>query len=180
MKGLRAIYSVLVVAVLLVSGCKKPSAPAVPPTDRSREARVLFEHAEKEFHLTSASAQGAEKQKLLAQAAAAYDGVVRKYPDQNVWAAQAMRSLANVRIEQGRVDEGIKLFGLVAQKYPDQSWEVLQAWKTAGDTLWDANRQDEARGFYKKIVGRFDNDSSPAIYKTVVRGAGRRLGAPSK
>ena len=169
--------------LLLIAGaaCEKKSSPvASDPLTRGREAKTLFENAEKQYHLTAAEAHGAEKQRLLAQAAAAYDEVARKFPDQNLWAAQAMRSLANVRIEQGRVDEGIKLFGLVAQKYPDQSWEVLQAWKTAGDTLWDANRQEEAKGFYKKIVGRFDNDNSPAIYKTVVRGAGRRLGELAK
>jgi tetratricopeptide (TPR) repeat protein len=164
--------------LLVVSGCEKKAPPPAPadPLARERDAKQLFERATKLYHLPSAEATGAEKQKLLAQAAATYEQLLKNDGDQSAWAAQALRSLGNVRAEQGRIDDAVKLFSQVDQKYPDQQWEILQAWKTAGDLLWDANRRDDAKPFYKKLVERFDTPDAPAIYKTVVHGARSRLG----
>ena len=162
--------------MLALAGCKKIQPQPSDPAAREHEAKALFERAAKEYHLPSAEVQGAEKQKLLAQAAAAYEELLKNFGDEPAWASQAMRSLGNVRAEQGRVDDAVMVLDQVAQKFPGQPWEILQAWKTAGDVLWDADRHDDAKAFYKKIAERFDTADSPAIYKTVVRGARSRLG----
>jgi tetratricopeptide (TPR) repeat protein len=161
--------------LIAFAGCRKNQPQHSNPAAREREAKALFEKATKKYHLPSADALGAEKQKLLTQAAAAYEEVLNNFTDQPGWAAQAMRSLGNVRVEQGRVDDAIRLFEQVAQKFPNQAWEILQAWKTAGDVLWESNRRDEAKLFYKKIIDRFDTVDAPSIYKTVVHGARSRL-----
>lgn len=163
------------VSLLAFAACRKPLPPQRDAVPRHVEAQLLFEKATKEFHLPSAEASGAKKEKLLAQAAAAYEQITNDYPDQPAWAAPAMRSLGGVRVEQGRLTEGIQLLDQVGRKFPDQSWEILQAWKTAGDVLWEANRRAEAGKFYEKIVARFDTADAPAIYKTVVRGARGKL-----
>jgi len=112
---------------------------------------------------------------LLQQAAAGYEELLRRYPDQQGWCAQALRSLGNVRTEQGRLDDAVRLYDRVAERYPRQDWEVLQAWKSAADLLWDAGRRAEAKAFYQKVVDRFDTASAPAVVKAALRGSKVRL-----
>jgi len=51
----------------------------------------------KTFHIPSAEAQGAEREKLQEQASDGYEQLLGKYPEQEYWAAQALRSLGNIR-----------------------------------------------------------------------------------
>jgi tetratricopeptide (TPR) repeat protein len=146
-----------------------------PKPDRAAAAKALFDQTVKQYHLPSAQAQGAEKTKLLDQAAAGYQKILREYRDLPAWCAPALRSLGNVRAEQGRLDEAVKLYSAVGKDYPKQDWEILQAWKSAADLLWDAGRQTEAMPFYKKIVQRFDVPDAPAVVKAIVRGSRSRL-----
>src|SRR5207249_1837301 len=117
----------------------------------------------------------AAREKLLAQAAAGYTTLAKKYSDQPFWAAQALRSLGNVRIAQGQTNLAIKIFSEVATKFPQLEWEVLQAWKSAADVLWEIGRQDESKLFYRKIVERFDLTDAQPIVKTIVHGSKIRL-----
>src|ERR1051325_5032380 len=110
---------------------------------RYAAARDLYERTTKLYHLPSAQAQGEERDRLLRQAASGYEQLLRRYPNQELWCAQALRSLANVRAEQGRLDQAIRLYDRVADLYPRQDWEVLQAWKSAADLLWDADPHAE-------------------------------------
>jgi TolA-binding protein len=112
---------------------------------------------------------------LLARVAGEYERFLRAYRDLPYWCAQALRSLGNVRAEQGRLDEAVKLYRRVGEQYPQQDWEVLQAWKSAADLLWDAGRRDEAGKFYRQIIRRFDSPDASAIVQSVVRAAKRRV-----
>jgi len=167
--------------LLLLASCdSRPRTPA----QRADAAKALFEQATKQFHIPSAEAKGAEQLKLQNRAAATYQELLNKYPEQGYWAAQALRSLANLRAAQTNLDTAVKLYATVEQKYPQQEWEVLAAWKSAADLLWDAGRRDEARTFYERIVARFDKAGAPAVIQTVVRGSKSRLvegsGAPAR
>jgi tetratricopeptide (TPR) repeat protein len=155
---------------LLLTGCA-----TAPKQDSAVAAKGLFELTTKQYHLPSAEATGADRDRLLGAAATGYEKLLRTYRDQPFWCAQALRSLGNVRTAQGRLDAAIKLYRQVGEQYPGQEWEVVQAWKSAGDLLWDADRQEEAKAFYRQIVARFDQPDEPAIIRTVVRGAKARL-----
>jgi tetratricopeptide (TPR) repeat protein len=157
---------------LTLLGCSpKKEAPPSPPAS----AQALFAQATTNFHLPSAEANGAERTRLLGQAAATYLELLKKYPDNAYWAAQALRNLGNVRAAQGRTNEAVKIYASVESRYPQQRWEVLAALKSAGDLLWDARRQEEARRFYQKIVVQFDTTNATQVEKTIIRGAQRRL-----
>jgi tetratricopeptide (TPR) repeat protein len=156
-------------------GCVSPAQKAARHQQRYDAAKALFDRTTKEFHLPSAEAQGTVRAELLGKAATGYEQILRDYRDQSYWTAQAMRSLGNVRAEQGNIDEAIKLYRRVGTQHPENDWEVLQAWKSAGDLLWDAGRQKEARGFYQQIVTRFDKEDVPSVYKIVVRASKKRL-----
>lgn len=156
----------------LLAGCASHRGT---PEERYEAARALFDQTTKQFHLPSAEASGAEQERLRNQAAAGYRELLRRYPDQEFWAVQALRSQGNIRAAQGRLDEAVRLYAAVGRKYPRQDWEVMMAWKSAADLLWDAGRQAEAAGFYRQIVERFDSAEAPAIVQTVVRGSQRRL-----
>ena len=160
-------YLVLIAisALPLVGGC----------TPVSRETgQQVFDRTVHEYHLPSAEAQGAEHDKLLAQAATGYEQVLKLAGQDRHLAASALRSLANVRAEQGRLDEAVKLYSQVGRQYTGYDWEVLQSWKSAADLLWDSNRQTEAAAFYRQIVQRFASSPSP-IMQTVARAASRRV-----
>jgi len=164
-----AVFSVSLWLILFVFGCATPPNP-----DHATAAKTLFEATVRNFHFPSATATGSVRDQLLRDAAIGYEHVLRDYPDQDSWCAKSLRSLANVRAEQGRLDAAVQLYARVAQKYPHQDWEVLIAWKTAADLLWDAGRQPEARGFYRQIVTRFDSPGAPPVIKTIVHTATTR------
>ena len=163
----------LLTGMLAVSGCS--SRATAPTVDSTVAAKDLFDQVTRDYHLPSADAQGAAKAKLLQQAAAGYDNLLRKYPDSTPWAAQSLRSLGNIRAEQGKLDDAVRVYASVVTRYPMADWEILQAWKSAADLLWDANRHAEAKTFYQKIVTRFDTPSASAVIKTIVRASQNRL-----
>lgn len=154
-------------------GCSPPSSET--SQQRSEAAKALFEHTSKTFHIPSAEAKGAEQNKLRDQAAGGYEQLLKKYPEQDYWAAQALRSLGNIRATQGKLDEAVKSYGAVEKKYPQQRWEVLMAWKSAADLLWEAGRRDEAKTFYQKIVAQYDSPQATQVEKTIARGSKARL-----
>ncbi|MEY2410440.1 MAG: hypothetical protein QOF48_3110 [Verrucomicrobiota bacterium] len=158
----------------MVAGCV---APRETPAQREAKARALFDSTTKNYHLPSADARGAERDRLLAAAARGYEQLLREYPGHSHLCATALCSLGNVRISQSRLDDAVKLYSDVAKKYPDEDWEVLTAWKSAGDALADAGRVSESQLFFEKIILRFDKPGSPAVVKTIVRGATARLAA---
>jgi tetratricopeptide (TPR) repeat protein len=137
-------------------------------------ARQVFDRTVREYHLPSANAFGAERAKLLAQSATGYEQALQLGANDHPLCASALRSFANVRAEQNRLDEAIKLYSQVGRQYPACEWEVLQAWKSAADLLWDAGRQNDAVPFYRQIFERFRSAPSP-IMRTVARAAGRRV-----
>jgi TolA-binding protein len=159
--------------VAFVSCSPKPDAPLPPTTS----AQALFAHASTNFHLPSAEARGAEKARLLEQAAAAYLAVLAQHSNDAYWAAQALRNLGNVRAAQGQTNEAVQLFASVEARYPQQRWEALAALKSAGDLLWDGGRREEARTFYQKLVTQFDTPEATQVEQTILRGAKRRLAA---
>lgn len=165
--GKFAVGALLAVALL---GCATP-----PKQDRAAAARQLFEQTVRQYHLPSAEAQGAERDRLLARAVDNYAQLLRSYPEQSYWCAQALRSLANVWAEQGRLSDAVKLYQQVGDEYLQYDWEVLQGWKSVADLLWDAGRQDDARAYYQKIVARFDQPDAPAVYEIIVRASRRHL-----
>jgi len=155
----------LVITILLTSCATAPNPAHAKP------AKSLFEFTAHEYHFPSAFATGTERDRLLAEAATGYERLLRKYPDQDDWCAKALRSLGNIRAEQGQLDVAVKLYASVAEKHPRQNWEVLQAWKTVADLLWDAGRTDEAKKFYQRIITRFDKPDVADVVKSVVRAA---------
>ena len=155
----------------LVTGCA-----TTPKPDPAVAAKALFDQTVKQYHLPSAEIQGPEHAALLEKAAAGYQRLLDTYPHQTNYCAQALRSLANVRAEQGRLNDAVRLYARVGERYPQMEWEVLQAWKSAADLLWDAGRQSEARVFYTKIGDRFNQPDAPAIVKTIVHAAAGRCG----
>lgn len=155
----------IALALQFLLGC----APASHET-----ARQLFDRTLREYHLPSAEAHGMDREKLLTQAATGYEQVLRLGGNDRQLCASALRSLANVRAEQGRSDEAVKLWSQVGRQYAACDWEVLQAWKSAADLLWDAGRQSDAVPFYRQILQRFRFAPSP-IMQTVARAASRRV-----
>ena len=160
-------------AALLFAGC---TVSKETPEQRATAAKTLFDQTTKNLHLPSAEAEGAERLRLQNEAADAYRQLLKKYPDQEKWAAPALRSLGNIHAAQTNVSEAVQLYSSVEKKYPRQEWEVLMSWKSAGDLLWDAGRRDEARPFFQKIVARFETTNAPQVVQTIVRGSKTRLG----
>jgi len=142
---------------------------------RATAAKDLFEQTVKLYHLPSGEAQGAEREKLLAQAVSGYERLLKKYSDQPRWCAPALRSLGNIRAAQGRLADAVKLYSRLEKQFPREDWEILQAWKSAADLLWEAKRPEEARVFYRKIITRFDQPEASPIIKAILRGSKSRL-----
>src|SRR6266851_8841353 len=103
----RARIAVLFLSALL--GCARA---------HQETARQIFDRTVREYHLPSAAASGAEREKLLAESAIGYEQVLRLGRNDRALCASALRSLANVRAEQGRLDEAVKLWSRVGRQYP--------------------------------------------------------------
>src|SRR5690349_2169735 len=117
------ILGLLALAMLL--GCSQKQSET--PRQRAESAKDIFERTSKNYHIPAAEAKGAEKEKLQKQAAEGYEEVLKKYPEQDYWAAQALRSLGNIRAAQGKLDDAINDYAAVEKKYPQQRWEVLMS-----------------------------------------------------
>ena len=156
-----------------LTGCS--SKPAETAPDRSAAAKALFEDTTKMFHTPSAEAKGAEKARLQNEAAARYEQLLKKFPEQQYWAAQARHGLGNIRAAQGQLDQAVKHYAAVEKDYPEQKWEVLTCWKSAADLLFEAGRREEAKAFYRKIVNRFDVAQASPIEKAIIRGSKMHL-----
>ena len=168
----RRIFAALRLTGLLVV---LTSCATAPNPGHARGAKTLFESTARNYHFPSAVATGPERERLLNEAAAGYERVLRQYPDQDDWCAKALRSLANVRATQGRLKEAIQLYARVAEQHPRQDWEILQAWKSAADLLWEAGRGPDAQKYYHLIVERFDQPNPAAMVKLIVHTAKMRL-----
>ena len=164
----------LAVLVLLV-GCVSQEGNVERQQRRNSEAKECFDRTVKMYHLPSAEAQGAVRDRLLQQAASGYERLLRDFRDQPAWCAQALRSLGNVRATQGRLDQATTCYEQVGEKYVCYDWEVMQAWKSAADLLWEAGRKVEARQFYVKMVVRFDNADVTPVMATIVRAAKAKI-----
>jgi hypothetical protein len=170
--GIRQQIAVAVCTSLLVAGCvRKPQSSS----ENYVLAKGLFEQTSKGFHIPAADASGAEKFRLQKLAEAGYKNVLKLYPGEDYWAAQAMRSLGNIYAAQTNVDAAVKQFIQVERNYPQREWEVLMALKSAADLLWESGRCEEARPFYRKIVQKFDRPDASQVVLTVVRGSKHRL-----
>ena len=162
----------LVLASLVLTGC---SGQKGTPSERSAAAQALFERATKEFHNPSAEAKGAEQLRLQNEAALCYQRLLKNFPDQSNWCAQALCGMGGLRAAQTNLSEAVRCYARVERDYPQQDWEVLRALKSTADLLWESGRRAEARDFYQKIVARFDKPEASAIVKTAVQGSKRRL-----
>jgi tetratricopeptide (TPR) repeat protein len=166
-------YFALLLSLVLVCGCRQASPP--DPGRRAGEAKILFESTVKEHHLPSAELGGAKRLEELRRAAQGYEKLLKEFPEQTNWCAQALRSLGNARAAIGQLESAIQCYTDLDTRYPTEEWEILQAWKSAGDLLWEANRRPEARKFYERIVNRFDRTNAAGIVRTVVKGAKDKL-----
>ena len=166
------VLSIVVVTMLSFVGCKEK---ATPKPQNSESARALFDQATREFHVPSADAKGAERERLLDEAAKRYSELLKRFPEETNVCAQSLRALGSIHATQGKTNEAVKLYASVGEKYPSQDWEVLQAWKAAADLLWDLNQRDDAKKFYAKIVERFGKSDAPQVFQQVVRGSKVRL-----
>ena len=73
--------------LMFVVGC----ATSPHPT-HDRAAKALFENTARNYHFPSDLATGAERDRLLREAATGYARVLQQYPDQESWCAKALRS----------------------------------------------------------------------------------------
>jgi len=169
--------------LLVLTGCRPASqddaGKSVDPAAAEAAARALFEHTTAHFHQPSATATGEEQRRLQEAAAAGYEELLRLYPQQEDWAAQSLRSLANIRAAQTNITEAVALYDRVARDYANQTWEVLLSLKSAADLLWDHDRKEEARRYYQLVVDRFDHPDTPQVVQAVVKGSQSRLSSLS-
>ena len=170
MKLLRIVLTITVTcAALSFSACAKTKEHPMP------DAATMFRDAVATHEKSSAiNVAASDRTTLLEQAAVQYAAILKHHADDARWAAPAMRSLGNVRVAQGRMDDALSCYAAVGSVYPDESWEVLQSWKTAADLLWDAGRKEEATAFYRQIVDRCNGAESSDIEARIVKAAARR------
>ena len=167
-----ALLAFLLPALVLPLGCK-PNAQS--SGKQSISARTLFDQASKEFYAPSAEAKGAERERLLNEAASRYARLVKECPSETNLCAQSLRALGSIHAIRGQTNEAVKFYAAVGDRYGGEDWEVLQAWKSAGDLLWESNQRSDARKFYEKIVERYGKNDAPQIIQQVVRGSKARL-----
>ena len=167
-------FLLLACAALLV-GCREAQPTAAVSGTNSVSSRALLEEATREFHMRSAEANGAERKRLLEEAATRYERLLKDFPGDEDVCAQAIRELGSIRALQGNTNEAVKLYMAVGERYPKRDWEVLMAWKSAADLLWDGNRREDARKFYAQIVERFGSNEAAQVVQAVVRGSKARL-----
>jgi tetratricopeptide (TPR) repeat protein len=161
-----------IAATACLAGCRKN------PQDLERryaEAKALFDRTTKETHLPSSTATGPERGRLELQAIAQYRQLLKQFPEQSYWCAEALCALGNVYASQTNTQAALECWSGVVSKHPNEEWEVLTALKSSADLLWDANRRSEAKPYYQKIVDMFDRTNAPQATRIIVKGSKLKL-----
>ena len=161
--------------VILLNGCNsRPEPPAIsaPP---ALSSQATYDSVATNLHRAAAEARGAERERLLAQAASGYEDVLKQFPSDTKVCLLATRALANVRALQGRLDESVRLQLSVTNSPAAGDMDRLMALKSAGDLLWDAGRIEDAKPLYEQLVERFGKPGSSQLNQLIVRGARSRL-----
>ena len=161
--------------VVFLTGCNsRPEPPAVsaPP---ALSSRATYDSVATNLHHAAAEARGAGRDRLLTQAAAGYEDVLKQFPSDTNVCLLATRALANVRAMQGRLDDSVRLHLSVTNSPAAGDMDRLMALKSAGDLLWDAGRLKDAKPLYEQLVERFGKPGSSQLNQLIVRGARSRL-----
>lgn len=160
--------------ILAAAGCQSSRAR---PAKRAASAKHAFNLVVRQAHVPAGdSTNDIERAELLVRAAAGYQDIVKRYPDQPQWAAQSLRSLGNVYQLQGRPADALSAYDRVGRDYPGEHWEVIQAWKSAGDLLLDTGDREGAARYFRRIVDTYDRADAAPMFRTLVDISRRRLG----
>ena len=161
--------------VILLNGCSsRPERPVVSVSP-ALSSQATYDSVATNLHRAAAEARGAERERLLTQAAAGYQNVLKQFPSATKVCLLATRALANVRALQGRLDESVRLHLSVTNSPAAGDMDRLMALKIAGDLLWDAGRLKDAKPLYEQLVERFGKPGSSQLNQLIVRGARSRL-----
>jgi tetratricopeptide (TPR) repeat protein len=164
--------------LLVIAGTVWLAGCSHSPQDLERrytEAKALFDRTTKEAHLPSSTATGPERARLEELAIAQYRQLLKQYPEQSYWCAEALCGLGNVYAAQTNIQAALECWSRVVTKHPKEDWEVLTALKSSADLLWDANRKGEAKPYYQKIVDMFDQTNAPQATRIIVKGSKLKL-----
>jgi hypothetical protein len=163
--------------IIFLNGCdSRPEPPAVSPSP-TLSLQATYDAVATNLHRAAADARGAERERLLTQAAAGYEEVLRQFPSDTNVCLLSTRALANVRALQGRLDESVRLHLSVTNSPAAGDMDRLMALKSAGDLLWEAGRPKDAKPLYEQVVERFGKPGSSQLNQLIVRGARSRLEA---
>ena len=165
----------LLLCVILLNGCNsrpEPPAASAPP---ALSSQATFDSVATNLHRAAAEARGEERGRLLSQAAAGYENVLKQFPSDTNICLLSTRALANVRALQGRLDESVRLHLSVTNSPAAGDMDRLMALKSAGDLLWDAGRLQDAKPLYEQLLERFGKPGSSQLNLLIVRGARSRL-----
>lgn len=161
--------------VILLNGCNsRPELPAIPAPP-ALSSQATFDTVATNLHRAAAEARGAERERLITQAAEGYENVLKQFPSDTNICLLSTRALANVRALQGRLDESVRLHLSVTNSPAAGDMDRLMALKSAGDLLWDAGRLKDAKPLYEQLLERFGKPGSSQLNQLIVRGARSRL-----
>ena len=163
--------------VILHSGCSLRPESSTPPAPTPLSAQAIYDRTAANFHQPAAEARGAEQARLLTEAAAGYEHVLKRFPRETNVCLLATRGLANVRASQGRIDDAVRIHVSLTNLPAASDWDRLIALKSAADLLWDARREAEAKPLYHQLVESFDRPGVSQMTQTIVRGSRTRLDA---
>ncbi len=173
---LRRVLPLAVWSLWVVAGGAAGCASASGPKARLSQARYQYNRVTGQVYIKALDATNAvERITLLDVAAEEYGRVAREFPDVPAWAAAALRSEGQIRLERGQLGEALTCLEQVGQRYPQEHWEVIQAWKAAADHLWDTRHRGEARVYYRQIVSTYGRPGQPPMFDTIVSVARQRL-----
>jgi len=160
---------------ILLPACHSRPADAQASAPPAQSAQVAYDSVATNAHRLAAEARGVEQQRLLTQAAAGYESVLKQHRSDTKVCLLATRALANVRALQGRLDESVRLHLSVTNSPAAGDMDRLMALKITGDLLWDAGRLKDAKPLYEQLVERFGKPGSSQLNQLIVRGARSRL-----
>jgi len=107
--------------------------------------------------------------------AADYEKLRRDCPAHEHAAAVAARSIGNIRLSQGRLNDAVDWYHRVASDYPGESWEVMQSLKSAADALYDHGETGRAREFDQRLLATFAGPDLPRAMELIVGVVRERL-----
>ncbi len=159
---------VFVLAVLAAAGCRTifGGGPSIPELETAREQAEVAQQQHQRARQTIDTDQ---RRQELQRAAAAWQKVVDRFPDDQRYTPAAHLRVGDVHRELEQHRRAERTYREVINRYPDIEDIHALALLYLGETLYAREQHDQGKSVFRQLLDIYGEDNDPQIQDIVAR-----------